>query len=325
LIARILFVTLLACVTSFCVAKGVPAFYPDFLSLSAPLYAEVPDLQNCQTGQLHEAESQHVLATVNAIRELHSLAPVALDKQAEHAATQAALMFAANAQIAHNPPEAWRCYSAEGAKAAAKSIISGGVSAKNIAFHRPEQDIIAWLTDVNSMVPEAIGHRRLLLDPFLKKIAYGRVSGRIDRDHISVGSALTLIANNNSALVSTAPEIIAYPYHDYPARYSADATVLSLSLLIDKIYISGNALVDFSNVRISVITEKGKIIQARNIRFDNQYYGLPNNLQFSLARIEPGLRYEVRIDDVRIDGVVKSYTYWFRIMPDSSLNSLILQ
>ncbi len=248
-----------------------------------------------------------------------------IEQLAVPAANQAALMFAANGQLSHKPPPAWRCYSAQGASAAAQSIISGGVAAKNIAFNSPEQDIIAWLTDVSSTTPEAIGHRRWLLDPFLKNIAYGRVSGRIDSRHVSVGSALTLMADDSMPLAHDAPDIIAYPFHDYPARYFADGTMLSFSVLLDKTHKQGNVAVDFSQARITVQTPNSTTHRAKQVLFDNHYFGLPNNLQFSLSHIEPGLRYMVNIDGVRLQGVSKSYTYWFRIMPESDSNSLILQ
>lgn len=325
MITRLFTAAILACAAFHCFGKAQPAYYPDLLKLSAGLYAEAPDLEKCQAGRLHNSEQEHVLNTINTIRALHGLAHVVFDKKAEYSVKQASLMFAANGQILHSPPATWQCYSAEGALAASNSIISGGVAAKNIAFFTPEMDIIAWLTDINSINPDAIGHRRILLDPFLQRVAYGRVSGRINRRNVSVGSALSITSDNNTPLVVSTTEIIAYPYHDYPSRFFVDGTVLSFSLLIDHSQKRGNALVDFSKARIRVFSETGTKQNIKHSQFDNKYYGLPNNLQFTLGHVEPGLRYEVRIDDVKINDTNKSYGYWFRIVSESDSKSHIIQ
>ena len=296
--------------------RAPAAFLPDFLNLSAPLYAELPDIASCRAGQLQHAERLAVLARVNDIRQRHGLAPVSRDTLAEPAVDQAALMLAANGRLEHNPPGNWRCFSAAGAGAASNSLLSGGVTAPNIAFHTPAQDIIAWLTDANAVATETIGHRRLLLDPFLKSVAYGRVSGKVGPRRASVGSVLKVTGPGSALTAGSGSELIAWPYHDYPQRYFTDGAYLSVSLLIDRTRKQANAAVDFSAARVSVVTESGRAMPVRNIRFDNQYYGLPNNLQFMLPRIEPNVRYEISIDGVNVRGEEKSYRYWFRIMPD---------
>lgn len=297
-----------------CAGQAKPAFYPDFLALSAPLYAELPDIPACQPGRLHASVGQSVLDTLNDIRRRHGLAALSLDPASEAGAAQAALMSAANGKLDHNPPASWRCYSATGAKAMASSIISGGVTASNIAFHTPEQDIIAWLIDNNSLAPDSIGHRRWLLDPFVKTVAYGRVSGKTGWRNVSVGSALHF--NASAATAVAGPELIAYPYQDYPARYFDDGALLSVSLLVDTQRKQGNTAVDFSEAQIRVVTERGEPVRVRDIASDRHYFGLPNSLQFRLARIRPDVRYEVSVDGVHVRGLEKSYRYWFRILPE---------
>lgn len=196
----------------------------------------------------------------------------------------------------------------------AKSLLSGGVTAPNIAFHTPAQDVIAWLTDHTALTSDSIGHRRWLLDPFIGQISYGRVSGKTDGRKVSVGSALAFGITKLKPV--TGPELIAYPFHDYPSRFFPKNALLSLSLLIDNERKPGNSAVDFSKVRIRVTTERGESIRARKVRFDNHYFGLPNNLQFELDDIQPGIRYDIQVDAVKVQGQEKSYRYWFRIMPE---------
>jgi hypothetical protein len=311
------FSTLLIAVLLIYARPASAAFQADFLKLSKPLYKELPDIGACRGGLLHEAEKQRVKSGLNDIRQRHGLAPIGRELAAEPAVTQAALMLAGNGQLTHNPPASWRCYSAEGAGMVAKSLLSGGLTAPNIAFHTPVQDIVAWLTDVSAVESETVSHRRILLDPFLANVAYGRVSGKVSRRNAGLASVLKVSYAKTAGATESMPQLIAYPYHDYPLRYFAEGAILSLSLLIDASRKSANAEVDFSGARISVNTGRGKSMAVRNIRFDNHYFGLPNNLQFKLPDLAPNVRYEVRIDGVRVRGAVTSFHYWFRITPDA--------
>ena len=289
-----------------------PAFYPDFRALSAPLFAEQPDIPACRSGRLRDVAESEAWQALNEIRGLHGLAPVALDRQ-NAAAAQAALMLAANGRLEHVPPASWRCHTAAGAQALAASLLSGGVTARNIAFHTPAQDIIAWLVDNKATAADSIGHRRWLLDPFLGKVAYARVSGSTGGQKVTVASVLHV---TGIARPAAGPALIAYPYQDYPARFFHDDTPLSLSLLVDRQRRQGNAAVDFSTARIRVTDERGEPLLIGGVASDRYAFGLPNNLQFRPAGIRHGVRYEVSVDGVRVGGLEKSYHYWFRIIPD---------
>lgn len=288
-----------------------PAFYPDFRVLSAPLFAEQPDIPACRGGRLHENAIREAWQALNGIRSLHGLAPVETDRY-DTAATQAALMLAANGSLSHSPPVSWRCHTAAGAQALAGSLLSGGVTARNIAFHTPAQDIIAWLTD-NNAANDSIGHRRWLLDPFLGKVAYARVSGSTGGRKVTVASVLHV---TGIARPAAGPELIAYPYQDYPSRFFHADSLLSLSLLVDRQRRQGNAAVDFSAARVRIASASGEPLRVRDIASDRQAFGLPNNLQFRPVGIRHGVRYEVSVDGVRVGGLQKSYRYWFRIIPD---------
>ncbi len=295
-----------------CANLAKPAFYPDFRALSVPLFAEQPDIPACLSGRLRDETEHEAWQTLNDIRGLHGLAPVALNRQ-NKAVAQAALMLAANGRLEHAPPASWRCYTAAGAQALAGSLLSGGVTAPNIAFHTPAQDIIAWLIDNKATAAGSIGHRRWLLDPFLSEVAYGRVSGSSDGRKLTAASVLEITGTVRPA---QGPDLIAYPFQDYPARLFHDDTLLSLSLLVDRQRRQGNAAVDFSGAKIRVVTEQGRSLRVRDVAFDRHAFGLPNNLQFRPVGLRQGLRYEVSVDGVRVGGLEKSYRYWFRIVPD---------
>ena len=69
---------------------------------------------------------------------------------------QAALMMSANAQLNHNPPDTWTCYSADGALAASKSNLALGLFGRNA--------IDAYMKDSGSG-NGFVGHRRWILYP----------------------------------------------------------------------------------------------------------------------------------------------------------------
>ena len=230
-------------------------FYPDFQKLSAALYQQQPAPAACQTGVLLDTQKQQVLATLNAIRALHGLAPVRYEETEQESVMQTALLMA------------------------------------------------------------GIGHRRWLLDPFLKRIAYGRVSGAVDGRNQSVASVLKILRPDGMTQAATAPELIAYPYGDYPARFYAEGAPISVALMIDAGHKAGNAAVDFSQTRIAVKPASGKPLRISGVIADNRFYGLPNNLQFRAERLVAGERYEVMLDGVRVKGEAKTYRYWFRIVP----------
>jgi uncharacterized protein YkwD len=290
-------------------------FYPDFQKLSAALYQQMPSPAACQTGILHEAQKQQVLTTLNAIRHLHGLAPVRYDDSEQDEVMQTALLMAANGRIDHAPPRHWRCWTSTAAKTAGASLLSGGVRAPNIAFHTPEQDMIVWLTDTEARSVAGIGHRRWLLDPFLKRIAYGRVSGAVDGRNQSVASVLKIMRPDGLAKASAAPELIAYPFGDYPAQFYAEGAPISVALMIDAEHKAANTAVDFSQTRIQVKSAKGKPLRISGILTDNRFYGLPNSLQFRTGDLIFGERYDVTLENVRVQGQPKNYRYWFRIVP----------
>lgn len=296
-------------------AQAGGGFYPDFQKLSAALYQQQPEPAACRAGILHDAQRQQVLDTLNAIRRLHGLAPVQYEDGEQDAVMQTALLMAANGRIDHAPPPQWRCWTAIAAKTAGASLLSGGVTAANIAFHTPEQDIIVWLTDTEARSVAGIGHRRWLLDPFLKRIAYGRVSGAVDGRNQSVASVLKIMRPEKTAVPAIGPELIAYPVGDYPARFYTEGAPLSVALMIDAGTKSGNAAVDFSQTRIQVVPASGRPLRVSGVIADNRFYGLPNSLQFRTGALIAGERYAVTLENVRVQGQPKTYRYWFRITP----------
>lgn len=272
-----------------------------------------PDLKACKPGILAGGESRRALETLNEIRALHDLSPVAYDTGADDAVMRISLMIAANRQISHAPSQAWRCYAPEGYWAAQTSNLGGG-AAPALIFRSAEEYVIGWLTETRNGLPDSIGHRRWLLDPFLKKIAYGRVAGILDDESVD-GSAIRISYPEDAYATDFAGDFVSYPFRDYPEKFYHDGAMLSFSVAASRDSLAANQNVDFANALVTVM-RNGQALPVNDISFDNSTYGLPNNIQFRAGNLVRGALYSVAISGVMVGGERRDYSYWFRIVPE---------
>lgn len=287
------------------------------------VYAVAPDLASCRTGRLAAAEAARVLALLNDIRRLHGLGPVDWDATQEEAVMRAALLFAANGQLSHTPSAHWRCLSVAGSLGAASSNIHLWVGSAGSLPRSSEEVLIGFLTDIGNRESGNIGHRRWMLDPFLKRVAFGRVGARAGA-MLHDGAALSVVeaAGGMSDLRglpglggSARADHWAWPQGAYPARYFHPEAFLSFSAIVDLTERAANAAVDYRGASVSVRRADGRPLVVSQLSFDHHGYGLPNSLQFKAAGIEPDVEHEVLIQGVRAAGAPRDYRYRFRIVP----------
>lgn len=292
----------------------------DAASPWAGVYAVAPDLASCRPGRLAPTEQARALALLNDIRRLHGLGPVDWDATQEEPVMRAALLFAANGQLSHTPSAHWRCLSAAGAQGAASSNIHLWVGSAGSLPRRSEDVVIGFLTDIGNRVSGNIGHRRWMLDPFLKRVAFGRVGARAGA-MLHDGAALSVVdvaggLNDAGGLGGSArADHWAWPQGVYPARYFHPEAFLSFSAIVDLTERAANAAVDYRGASVSVRRADGRPLVVSQLSFDHHGYGLPNSLQFKAAGIEPDIEHEVLIEGVRAAGVPRDYRYRFRIVP----------
>nr|WP_269141211.1 CAP domain-containing protein [Sphingomonas sp. IC-56] len=291
-----------------------PATGSDFLTSVAQLYTVQPNIAACQPGQLKPEVGARVLATLNDIRARHGLPPVSYASAEEAAEMQSSLMMAANGQLSHTPPASWLCYTNLGATAAGNSNIYLGYGG-GLRYSQDADIMIGWLTDVDNLIANNIGHRRWLLYPFLSSVAYGRVAGPYVTNARADGASIKVI-NSTQNTAGPLPDFVAYPYQDYPARYYANGALLSFEVIADKNRNFGsNAQVSYANATVSVQQRDGGTLAVSNIAYDNDGYGLPNNLQWNVAGLAPNVTYDVTIGNVSVAGTPRNYSYYFRLTP----------
>jgi uncharacterized protein YkwD len=287
----------------------------DFLTRAAAMYTTQADIAACQPGVLSATVTAQVLQTLNAVRALHRLPAVTYSPADEASTQQSALMMAANSQLSHNPPTSWLCYTAAGASAAASANLYGGYG-NGLTLLTDEQVIAGWMTDVDNIVADNVGHRRWLLDPFMGSVAYGRVAGR-HPSNTRADAASIKVFNTAGAQGPTGalPDFVAYPYEEYPARFFDTRALLSFGVISNKTSKFANQNVNFANAVVTVTPRGGgAALTVSKQSYDTQGYGLPNNLQFAVAGLQANTVYDVSISQVVVNGATRSYSYYFRIV-----------
>jgi hypothetical protein len=275
-------------------------------------YATRPDIENCIAGTLNDNSKQAALARVNYIRSLHKLPPVTYNPADDELVQQSALISVANAALDHTPATDWACYTAEGARGSGTSNLGISLSSE-VSNFSDENNVNRWLTEEYS---ETIGHRRWLLDPFLKYVAYGRVDGKPKKSGYSFVSAASLKVINNE--VADIPylniEYVAYPYADYPSALVSKDGFLSFSVLYDKYNEGNNGYVKYDHAVIEVSTDNGQQLLISSVSFDNNYEGLPNSIQWKVVGLKDNTNYTVKIKNADADGGTLNYQYTFKLV-----------
>ena len=292
---------------------GAAGSTSEFTVAAQSLYTALPDTAICRTGTLTAAEKAGTLSAVNAIRAAHGLAAVSQDSTGDNEVMQIALMLAVNGSLSHAPPSTWGCYTAAGAQGAGSSNLYLGGPSAFLPLASSASILTSWLADVGS--EETLGHRRWLLDPFLKQVAFGRVDVQAANGQRSTGAALKVIHAGDDAGPVT-PDYVAYPVGDYPVAYFQGNPVLSFTAIADKASRQGNGSnqVDFSATTVSVVPQGGAVLVVSGVTAHHDSYGVPNNLRFRIGALQTGVAHDVTVANVRVNGVTRTYRYTFRLV-----------
>lgn len=299
---------------------GNTTYAPVAENKTIPVYAAEQvaqtNINTCQAGVLAQKYKTEALNTLNNIRALHGLKPVAYDYTRDDEVMQAALITAANPNndLTHYPKKNLPCYTEAGDNASQTSNLGLRWSTSQIVWQNNFSDIqnvvISAMTEKYS---SSIGHRRWLLNPFLTKVAVGAVLS--SSNPFKEGSAMKVIYPADSVTATTnRTGLIAYPYHDYPAKYFEKNVPLSMSIFYDQKALWNNSNVDYSQATVQVTERSSSALQSiSNVAFDNKGSGLPNSIQFNFDALSYNTTYEVKVSNVKVKGVATNYNYWFKV------------
>lgn len=279
------------------------------------LYDSLPDTEHCFEGRLGMEERLKALHYVNYIRSLHRLPPVEYDCNADVRMQQTAMAMAANGAIEHYPPTNWRCLTAAAIRGAENSNLYSG-SGTGYELPSTGNIIASWLTDEDT---ENTGHRRWLLDPFVRRIAFGRVDiirTALEEEN-KVYAVLDVKTDTSKVIAPAGLEFVAYPFGDYPDILFRPARSASFVVVIQRTSRESNTAVDYSKADIEIHDEHGNSLEISDIHYYNDKCGIPNCLTWVMGGAEDNKLYNVHITSVKVIGETREYSYQFRLTPPS--------
>jgi len=255
------------------------------------------------------------LEAVNNVRALHSLKAVEYRAQGDIQTQYAALMMAVNSALSHQPPEDWLCWSQDGFDGANTSNLHMSWNTAASQPDDPAASVVGFLID-NGV--ESLGHRRWVLDPFLKYISFGSVHGQqtISTDFPFVYAAVLQVIHEEEAEISpeNSPRGVGYPVGDYPRAYFDKSWFLSFSAVVDFSSAGPNDAVDIGNASIQMSGPSGEAVEVYDIRGNNDFFGVPNHLQWKAKDLLDDILYQVDISGLMVGGEALEYTYEFRLV-----------
>ncbi|MCK5742569.1 MAG: T9SS type A sorting domain-containing protein [Chlorobi bacterium] len=306
----------LALVLGFASAVTLTAGGDTQIAALSDLYDVNPDVSSCKAGELKDVEKMKILAEINKIRDLHGLPHVEYNYAYDNEAAQIALICAANGTLTHTPDAGMHCYSAEG--------YAGGIttnlylaSYSGTSLPASENSVVSWMHDDPH---QTLGHRRWIINPFVKYMSFGRVDGKPKSGGTWNVSAMSWhYVNNTDANISGLDkDFVAYPYGNYPPYLVKKDWLLSFTVIADKTNKwknNGNA-VNYSNVSIEMTPEGGSkiTIASGSYGWDFDGYGIPNCLKWQYpSTLKENITYTVDIKNVKVNGTSKDYSYQFKL------------
>lgn len=275
------------------------------------LYDAAPDINTCYEGTLKQAEKTAVLNAVNYVRSLHHLEPVEYNNAGDTETAKSALISAANGQLTHTPAATMFCYSEQGYQGAYTSNLHLFASSSNSSLPTSEGSIAGFMIDDDV---ESLGHRRWIIDPFLKSISFGRVDSNVSISrYFYTGMTLKVVNKDVRTCTNLDNDFVAYPYGTYPSVYAKTEWYWSFSALVDKCDRWSNDQVDYSTAVITVTNSSGTSMSVNSVNYNTNGYGLSNIIQWKVANAKAEESYRVNIQRVMVAGQSKNFSYDVKI------------
>ncbi len=274
------------------------------------VYETNPDVANCSKGLIKETVRTTILNEVNRLRAIHGIPAVTYDMVKEPNTQQGALMCTANNTINHTPPSSWYCYTSDGYNGTENSNLYMLWQMPGSVLPSSVSSITSWMIDSNT--PE-LGHRLAIINPFVKKISFGRVDGTPKASSSNFVTAMALYYRAEYA-TSIDVDFVAYPYQNYPPEHVDKSYYLCFSAFYDKNQWWNNTNVDISQVQIQVFPEGSSTsLNCHDFGQSKNWGSVGNCLRWKTDGLQNEVKYTVVIKKLLVNGVSKEYTYWFKI------------
>lgn len=281
----------------------VAAFYSGYNASEGFLVGWDGNTATCTLGVNSLNHKEATLRRVNYFRAMAGLpGVVTLDTGRSDKCIGAAMMMSAHANLSHNPPATWTCYSAAGAEAAGKS---------NLALGREGPGAIDLYMDDHGGGNEFVGHRRWLLYPPQVTMGTGSVPTQNGK---SAANALWVLATFGARPAT--PEYVAWPSPGYFPYQLLPKLSSRWSFSLPS--------AGFGTATVSV-TQNGTPLTVSVISRADTGYG-DNTLVWTVAGVPTTAPaadrpYLVTIDNVIVNGNPRTYTYTVTVI-DPAVPSL---
>jgi len=288
----------------------------DYLLVNvSDLYDVMPNVANCNEGVLKNSEKQKALDAFNYIRTIHNLKPVQYNSSYDKEVAKSALITVANALLDHFPKSSYYCYTQDGYNGSSTSNLFIFASPSPSYAPETEKGIQGWIIDKNVA---DVGHRRNMLNPFLKYTSFGRVDGysKTQTNYFLTGMSLKVhMFPDYHNLSDWQGDFVAYPVNDYPSAFFDGSWYLSFTVIADKSspWNNDNTIIDFSQATVKITDPGNNALSISDLKYDYLGYGVPNCLYWKASTILKEVKYTVTISNVKVNGTPRTYTYWFRI------------
>ncbi len=283
------------------------------LKLHSQEYEVAPDVESCKPGVLKDETLQQVIDRVNFIRSLHKLSPIEYDHNGSQMSMEGCLNIVASGEGGHIDDPNSECYTQGAGEARMKSNLFQAWASNPINY-TSVSSIDGWMIDNNTSNPEKVGHRRAIINPFLKKFSFGKAEGYSKDGSIYMVAMNFLYQDYVTGAAEDDVDFIAYPFENYPTELVDKSFYLSFSTIYNRSGAFANGDVDYSNAEITVIDENEQEMQVNDVQYDLEGWGsLPNNIVFKVSGLQNEVKYDVTINNVVFNGQSNDYSYWFRL------------
>ncbi len=239
------------------------------------------DEPSCNAGEVPMQTKERILTRLSYYRKAAGLHNKIIENVTKSGRAQAAaLMMYANQSLNHTPPDTWKCYTEDGRKGAANSLLTLQNNAEAIDTYMRDQG------ENNGPV----GHRRWLLWPELQEIGIGNTQQ----------TNAIWVLGNPGIRPAHAPQFIAWPPSGYlPKQLAPQRWSFSM------------AEADFSKSRVEMKDAQKKNIPVLLEALDNSYgdptiVWVPSGIDLSEAL---NATFTVTVQDIGINGEMTDFEY----------------
>ncbi len=267
-----------------------------YVASAVPSFTWNGNTGSCNAGTLSQDVIDKALLRLKYFRKAAGLSNdgIVMNPDFNAKCQQAALMFKANNNLSHFPPNTWSCWTQDGADAAGNG---------NIAFGSSDvENINQWIADEGDNNAK-VGHRRWMLDSRASDFGFGCTN--------STGTLWVINSGSGSNdLPANTPEFVAWPPKGFVPR---DVVYPRWSLSVPAPTFPFQ--VNFTQATVVVKNAAGAelsvAIEYAN-PIENSYVG-DNTICFKPEGIDltsdADQKYSVKVSNVLVGGVSKTYEY----------------